>query len=80
MNATQPTKEELKAALHMLVAVAEAIREAKSVPSGHLYAMLCGKVDAAGYERMIGQLKGAGVVEERNHLLVWCGPQPEAVA
>ena len=75
----KPTADELKAGLKLIVAVSEAIREAGSVPSGHLYAMLCSKVDAAGYERIIGMLKGAGVVQEKNHLLVWCGPQPEAV-
>ncbi len=59
----------------MLTAVSEAIREAGRIPSGTLYAVLMGKVNIAGYEKMIGILKGAGLVEERSHELIWIGPR-----
>ena len=75
LNPTTPTKEQLKAAFLMLAAVTEAIREAKRIPSGTLYAMLIGKVDLAGYEKMIRMIKGAGLIEEKNHELVWIGPE-----
>lgn len=73
------TKEQVNAALEMVRAVGDAIREAGEVPSGHLYAVLMGKVDLAGYERMVDMLVGAGLVERApNHLLRWVGPAKEA--
>ncbi len=71
----EATKEQLKSAFTMLTAVSEAIREAGRIPSGTLYAVLMGKVNIAGYEKMIGILKGAGLVEERSHELIWIGPR-----
>ncbi|HEY6340187.1 MAG TPA: hypothetical protein VIY49_01735 [Bryobacteraceae bacterium] len=56
------------------MAVAEAIRTAGSLPSGELYAILCGRVDLAGYQALIKTLKNAGLVREENHLLTWTGP------
>ncbi len=43
-NRPTPTKRELSAALALTLAVSEAIREAGSIPSGTLYAMLCDRV------------------------------------
>jgi hypothetical protein len=56
-------------------AMAEAIRELGSVPSGHLYANVCGRMDQPTYERIIETLKRAGLVAEKNHLLTWVGPK-----
>ena len=66
--------EEIKAGVEVLRAVADAIRELKQVPSGHLYARLMGYMDLAAYERIIGVLKNAGLVREENHLLIWVEP------
>lgn len=68
-------KDELKAGVAMIAAVAEAIRELGSVPSGHLYARLQGKVTLEGYNKLIDILKNAKMVEEKNHLLTWIGPE-----
>lgn len=62
------------AALSMVAAVAEAIRELGSVPSGHLCARLMNHMDLAAYQRMIGHLKNAGLVSESADLLTWTGP------
>ena len=71
----KPSKAELNAGLQILLAVSEAIREAWEIPSGTLYAMLCGKVTIQGYESMVRTLKNAGLVEETpTHLLRWVGP------
>lgn len=74
-TAKMPTKAELKAALAVTMAVAETIREAKEVPSGHLYAMLVGRVDLQGFQAMIRTLKNAGLVAEQNDMLTWVGPE-----
>lgn len=68
------TSSQLNAAMAVTVAIAEAIREAKEIPSGHLYAVLMNKVDLEGYQRIIQTLKNAGLVEDKGHLLKWVGP------
>ncbi len=70
-----PTTAQVQAAFRVTAAVAEAIREAKEIPSGTLYAVLCSKVDLAGYETIIRTLKGAGLVSEAAHMLKWVGPE-----
>ena len=77
----QPTKEQIKAAFEMTAAVAEAIRELGSVPSGELYARLMPHLDFPTYEKLIATLKGAGLVaEDKSHLLRWVGPVFAGVA
>lgn len=57
------------------VAIGEAIREVGEVPSGHLYAMLMGKIGLSAYQSIIGSLVRAGLVKQRaDHMLVWVGP------
>jgi len=73
------TPAERKAALGILLAVAECVRELGEVPSGHLFAHLCSmppleQMTADQYQQMIECLKGAGLVAERAHLLTWIGP------
>ncbi len=60
----------------MVAAVAEAIRELKSVPSGHLYARLMGKLTLDEYESILDAIKKAGLIsEDRSNLLTWIGPE-----
>lgn len=65
------TPNQIRAAIETLRAVADAIKELKSVPSGHLYATLCGSLSLDQYNQVIGALKRAGLVREENHLLEW---------
>jgi hypothetical protein len=77
-NMNSPTPAETKAAMQMTFAVAETIREAGQVPSGTVYAALIGKVTLEGYQKLIGILKGAGLIQEdASHLLRWVGPALE---
>ena len=74
------TRDQLKAALEMLFLMAEAVREAGTIPSGVLYSLVMHKTDLPGYERAVDRLVGAGlVVREANHVLKWVGPQKEVV-
>jgi hypothetical protein len=78
MNPKAPSAQELKAGLAVTIAVAEAVREAGEIPSGTVYAALVGKVTMEGYTKILGILKGAGLIEEdRSHLLRWIGPRME---
>lgn len=67
------------AALYIMLAVSECLRELREVPSGHFYARLIAmpmmsQLTADQYQAMIGSLKRAKLVEERSHLLTWIGP------
>lgn len=69
------TAKEKEAALAILVAVGEAIKDLGSVPSGHLYAQLMGQMSLDQYNSVIGVLKRVGAVKEENHLLTYIGPK-----
>ncbi len=69
MNATQT-----HAALECIKALADAIKSLGSVPSGHLYAGLMGKLSLDQYNQMIGILTRSGLVElTPSHVLNWKG-------
>lgn len=68
------TKEEVHAALEITLAVGEAIRDLKQVPSGHLYAASMAKLTIDQYNQIIATLKKARLVSETDHLLTWIGP------
>ncbi len=69
------TKEQLKAGLNIVLAVTEAIREAREVPAGTLYAVLVGKIDIQGFDKIIRIITNAGLIERRGDLLCWIGPE-----
>lgn len=62
------------AAVQATKAIGDVIRELGSVPSGHLYAQLMGRVSFEFYMTAIKALKDIKVVREENHLLIWIGP------
>lgn len=63
----------------VILAVSEAIREARRIESGTLYALLCDRLcdrlTLSAYQGVISALKGAGLVSEANHMLTWIGPE-----
>lgn len=68
------TSQQNRSAFMILAAVTEAVRSAGRVPSGTIYAALLGKVSLEGYQSMLRTLKGAGLVKEVAHELIWIGP------
>jgi hypothetical protein len=75
MNTENVTKQQIRAAIEATAAVAEAIRELRSVPNGELYAQVIGKMDLEYYNGILRTLKNAGLVEETGHVLRWVGPE-----
>lgn len=73
--ATEVTKAQARAAVDLIFAASEVLREKREMPSGHLYAALMQYVDLAGYNAVIGILKRADLVSEENHVLRWIGPE-----
>lgn len=71
------TKPQIKAAVNAIIAMAEAIRELKQVPSGTLYAHLMGVMSIEQYESLLGTLINAGLVrKDQSHMLTWIGGEP----
>jgi hypothetical protein len=69
---TNITKAELNAGMQILIAVGQAIRELKTVPAGHLYARLMGKMDLEQFDAMIGVLEKQGLVKRTSdHQIAW---------
>ena len=65
--------ETTKAVLTLVHIIGSAIREAGEIgiPSGHLYAMLMGKVTLEQYEAVVNLLKRQKIISESNHLLTY---------
>ena len=74
MTATKFSPEEIRAALGVIRAVADAVREAGRVPSGVLYAAVNAHgVGLPAYQRVVQSLTDAGLVRVESHELVWTG-------
>lgn len=74
MSTVASQSDKIKAALGMVKAVADAIRDLGSVPSGHLWAHCMGSMGFDEYEWIIGQLIGAGLIRKnQSYLLTWIG-------
>jgi hypothetical protein len=72
-------RTQVESTFHVVAAVAECIRELRTVPSGHLYARLMSHLDVDAYQSVIATLVRAGLVREHpSHLLEWVGPQRAA--
>jgi hypothetical protein len=72
------TKDQVRAALQVTVAVAETIRDLGQVRSGTLYSNLCSRLSLENYQAIISTLTRAGLIrQDPNHLIVWTGPAKE---
>jgi hypothetical protein len=60
--------------INVALVIADAIRDLKQVPSGHLYARVMHHLNIHQYNAVIDALKRARLVTEDNYLLTWVGP------
>jgi len=66
------TSDQLKAAFAALQALATAIKDLGSIPSGHLYAQVSCVMTIGDYDAAIRTLCNAGVIRrDASHLLHW---------
>ena len=56
-----------------MLVIREAIKALKGVPSGELYARICGSISITEYMGIIADLKNIGDIEEKNYFLTWKG-------
>jgi hypothetical protein len=72
------TKDQIAAACRSVQAIAEAIRELKQVPSGHLYARVMAYISINQYEKFISILESGKLIRrDPSGLLTWIGPELE---
>lgn len=69
----EEVKQAIRARIQICCALRDAIKDLGSIPSGHLYANVCSSIDLQTFTWAIEQMKAAGLIEERNHLLVFVG-------
>ena len=67
------TTEQAQKLIEFMGAIASLIKEVKTIPSGHLYAQLMGKMSLDQYQNMIATLQKAGLVSLKNDLLTYTG-------
>jgi len=68
------TKKDIEDTLTAVRIVAELIKAAGSIPSGHLYAAVNARgLDLRTYDRIIDMLVQGDIVTKKNHLLTWKG-------
>lgn len=72
---TEHERNVLQAYLTAIRSVAQLIYLKKEVPSGHLYAELCGVLNLDQYAGIVGHLKRLGFVKESGFVLKWVGPE-----
>jgi hypothetical protein len=67
--------KQISAALAITAAVADAIRELGSVPTGMLYVRVMDRMTIEVFTRIIDTLKRADLVTESRDVLTWVGPK-----
>ena len=70
-----PIPQQISAALAITAAVADAIRELGTVPSGILYVRVMDRMTIEVFTRIIDTLKRADLVSESRDVLTWVGPK-----
>ncbi len=66
-------QEQRQAVISAVTEIGLVIRDAKRIPSGHLYAHLMGVLSLDKYQMIIGILKKTGLVIEQANELIWVG-------
>lgn len=60
------------AVIEIIKTIALCIKEAGTIPSGHLYAAVMGHMDLDSYNRIIDRLKSYNMIRvDGNHLITW---------
>jgi len=63
------------AAIEKIKIISESVRIAKEIPSGTLYALVCGKFSINDYNATIEILERANLISNESNLLKWIGPE-----
>lgn len=65
--------EKAQAMIDFLRAFADTIKQAKQIPSGHLYAAVMGSISLETYQRLIDKMVEMKIIRVRNHVIYWTG-------
>lgn len=69
------SQKAVKLIADLLAIIADGVKESgeQGIPSGHIYAALCGTVPIDLYNNMIDAMIKTGKVKKNNHVLYWIG-------
>lgn len=67
------SENEIRATVETIRAIADCIRDAGSIPSGNLYALVMGHLSLSQFQSIIGILERSGLVRQSGHVLHWAG-------
>lgn len=73
LNDPKITAKEVAASVEIMAAIAGAIRELGSIPSGNLYGRIMSKLSFELYTGSIETLQMVGLIKKENDLLIWIG-------
>lgn len=73
MSRAMPSQAKILLAKETLKTLAEAVREAKSIPSGYLYAEVMDQMTPDVFEVFVVGMVNSGLVEKKHDLLIWKG-------
>ena len=65
------TRDQVRAYLAATRAIADAIKELGSTPSGHVYATVMGHMDFETYQGIVTRLCEAKLIEKKGNVLTW---------
>lgn len=64
-------QQQINTAIEAVASIGRIIRDAKRIPSGHLYAQLIGVLSLDKYESIIAILVKGRLIKVESHELVW---------
>lgn len=72
---TTVDRKEVEAAKEIVRTIRDAIKELGRVPSGTLYATVCGHLSLTSYQYVLSIIQAAGLIKIENHEIIWIGGQ-----
>jgi hypothetical protein len=66
-------RQQINTAIEAISAIGRIIRDAKRIPSGHLYAQLMNVLSLEKYESIIAILVKSQLIKVESHELIWIG-------
>ena len=64
-------QQQINTAIEAVASIGRIIRDAKRIPSGHLYAQLMGVLSLDKYESIIAILVKGNLIKIESHELIW---------
>jgi hypothetical protein len=77
--ATSFTPAKIRSALNTIFALADAIRELREVPEGHLYARVMTHLSLDEFDAAMRVLKNNKMIKIEHRMITWIGPEKSTI-